>query len=230
MDFAKDKIDRVDQRAKNQRSKILNQNPSQKHGKLGDAVRSASSAVTTIGGTVSNVASVVGKVAGKLGFGGLSDALEGSSKVKYHETYGKHSGAGGSDDKENRLKKGERDERSGHSLVDFCQAFSQQSGYRKQIDTECTFEVSFEFQFGNVGLLPSVARILKEYIAPKDTVDKKGMLKTMTEAEMVKLANLGEFDFMDLYIQKMTLPNITLAGGQNVQTLLGEFPINGLYL
>lgn len=71
---------------------------------------------------------------------------------------------------------------------------------------------------------------MKEYIAPKDTVDEKGMLKTMTKDDMEKLANLGKFNFMDLYIQKMTLPNITLAGGQNVQTLLGEFPINGLYL
>ena len=35
---------------------------------------------------------------------------------------------------------------------------------------------------------------------------------------------------MGIYVQRMTLPNITLSNGQTVRTMLGEFPVNGIYL
>lgn len=229
MGFAENKIQQVNSDAKSQRSKILNQNPSQKSGKLRNVTQPAASAVTNVAGTVSNVGHVVGKVSGALGATGLQKALEGSSKVRFHDTYGKKSGEGGT--KEGNLAKGDRAERSGRSLVDFCMAFSRGvEGNRHRIDTECTFEMRFEIEPGvaaaNAGDQKSViSTILSEYMAPSITYDKKGR-------EVIKKADtseLAEFD-MGIFVQKMTLPNITLAGGQSVQTLMGDFPVNGLYL
>lgn len=194
MGFAANKIQQVDSDVKSQRSKILNQNPSQKSGKLRNITQPAASAVTNVAGTVSNVGHVVGKVSGALGATGLQKALEGSSKARFHDTYGKKSGEGGS--KEGNLAKGDRAERSGRSLVDFCMTFSRGTeGNRHRIDTECTFEMRFEIEPGiaavNAGDRDSViSTILSRYMAPSITYDKKGR-------EVIKKADtsrLAEFD------------------------------------
>ena len=67
--------------------------------------------------------------------------------------------------------------------------------------------------------------IISEYMAPTVTYDKKGR----QQVKPPELSGMNEFD-MGFFVQKMTLPNMTLAGGQSVQTLMGDFPVNGLYL
>lgn len=236
MGFAEGKIEQVNSDSKKARSKILNQNPSQKKGKLGNTVRQGAGAVTTIGGTVSNVGHVVGKVAGALGATGLQKMLEGSRKIKWHDTYGKKSGEGGS--REGALSRFDRAERSGRSLADFCQAFSSEGHDRnREIDTECTFEMRFELEpveiqarkklrseehSGNHTLMGA---IFSQYMVPRVVYDKNGN----PEVRKPDGGDLQEFD-MGFFVQKMTLPNITLAGGESVKTLMGDFPVNGLYL
>ena len=137
MGFAEQKIRDIDDSARSNRRKLLNQDPSQKSGRLRNITQPASSAITTIGGTVSNVGHVVGKVSGILGATGIQQALEGGSTVKYHTTYGSK------DSKGNEIPKDDRAERSGRRLKDFFQMIG--SGNAPEIDTLNTFEMTIDF-------------------------------------------------------------------------------------
>lgn len=229
MGFASEKIQGLDDSVRSTRRKVLNQDPSQKSGSLSKITQPAQSAVTNALGTASNVGHVAAKISGVLGATGLQKALEGSSSVTYHDTYGKKSGEGGK--KDGGLQKGDRAERSGRSLVDFCQAFSGNAANSHRIDTECTFSIRFDLEPGIPGKINGdegsfLGGIISRYVSPTFRYNKKGEIEWVltNEQESVK-------DFIiDVLVQKMTLPNITLAGGQTVQTLVGDFPVNGLYL
>ena len=148
MGFASEKIQGLDNSVSKARRNVLNQDPSQKTGRLRSITQPLASAVTNAAGTVSNVGHVVAKVAGVLGAKGLQNALEGRTKTSWKDTYSKTDEYVVGDPRypgqKTPLNKKDRSERSGRRLKDFQERISSIRDSVK-VDTLNTFEMTMEF-------------------------------------------------------------------------------------
>ena len=190
------------------RSNLLNQNPSQRSSSLRNITQPVSGTVTSVGGTVSNVGHVVAKVAGKFGMTGLQEMLEGKSTTTWNDTYGEWGS-----------------ERSGKRLKDFF--LKMKTSKNARIDTLNTFEMTIDFD-PSPGSFQGIKDMSKAERSVVGTLFKERFSYSKADDSNAKIGDLV-FD-MGIYVQKMALPNISLANGQSVKTALGEFPVNGLYL